>query len=437
MGRELKSRQEYLSKLIKHIDTDAVKVVTGVRGCGKSALMRLFSKFLIWREVEEECILLLNLDLPRYRNLVDYQKFYVYVSERIKKGKKNYLLLDELHVVEGFEKAIEAIKKYYNVDIYIVTSNVSVLSSNFLSLFQDRYVEVKVLPLSFLEFITFHDFNEEESTLDKFEKYLRFGGMPGINGVTFDEKECFDIIESSYATSLLQDVLRINKTVNYPVFEQVVKYLCVDIGKARSPNSISEVLSKMKALEKDAERKGKSNGDANKVKLEELEKATEQSIVGRTVGNHINMLEKAFIFYTVNRYDIKDKKVLKTLNKRYITDLGLCNMLVDYGKIEYVYVLENIVFLELLRRDYDIYVGKFRDMEIDFVAKKQGERIYIQVVESIACEENRENALNPLKAINDNYEKIVLSMDKDLPSSYDGIKSINVIDWLVEKQQRI
>lgn len=410
MRRELKSRQEYLSKLIKHIDSDAIKVITGIRCCGKSVLINLFYKFLLWREVDSKSIIYLNLDLPRHRDLMNPQVFHNYLSQKIVKKNKCYLLLDELQVVPNFEKAIESIRSNYDVDIYFVSSNSGWLSSDFISLFKDKYVEIKVLPLSFSEFIDSHDFDEDDSIDDKFQKYIYFGGMPGLTPYDFHEKRCFDAIESSYATALLHDILRTNKTVNYPVLEKVIKYLSADIGKTNSPNNISEALSNTNA---------------------------EPSIVGRTVRNHIGMLERAYIFHTVNRYDIKENRVLKTLNKRYITDLGISNMLIGHGKIDQVYILENLVFLELLRRDFQVYVGKIKDMEIDFVAERLGERIYVQVAESINDEEIRENKLKPLKAINDNYEKIVLSMDKDMPKSYDGIKSINIIDWFLRTAQRI
>lgn len=403
------NRPEYLNRLIESKDIDLVKIVTGIRRCGKSTLLDLFHDYLLSIGIEEKRIIHMNMESLRYRELTNYLNFYDYISERIVSGKKMYLIFDELQAVDGWEKAIESFRLDFDVDIYITGSNAYLLSTEFATLLSGRYIEIRMLPLSFEEFLTFYEFAPDVTSEIKFHSYLRFGGMPVLRQFKFNEARCYEALEGIYSTVVLRDVLQRNKTVDQETLNKVVLFLCSNIGSITSPNNIGNVLS--------------SEGKLSKIK----------SIAGKTVDKYISMLKSAFVFYPVGRYDVKGKQLLKTLGKNYIIDLGFRNMLLGYRDSDTGHILENVVFLELLRRDYRVSIGKVGDNEVDFVAEKPNEKLYIQVTESMLGEDVRERELRPLRLIQDNYEKIVLSMDRSYINSYDGIKAVNIIDWLLKK----
>ena len=405
---ELINRPEYLNQLIQNKDVDLVKIVTGIRRCGKSSLLDLFHQHLLNHGVADSNIIHMNLESLRYRDLKDYLVFYDYVSERIAKSGKTYLIFDELQVIEHWEKAIESFRLDFDVDIYITGSNAYLLSTEFSTLLSGRYVEIHMLPLSFKEFLDFYEFAPDISIEEKFQKYLQFGGMPILREYRFNEARSIQALEGIYSTVILRDVLQRNTQSNQGLLHKLMLFLCSNIGSITSPSSIGNVLSN----EGDIEGKGKK-------------------IASQTVEKYISMLRSAFIFYSVERYDVKGKQLLKTLKKNYIIDLGFRNMLLGYRDADRGHIIENIVFLELIRRDYHVYIGKFKETEIDFVAEKPNDKLYIQVTESMLSPETRERELRPLQMIPDNYEKIVLSMDRNYITSYDGIKSLNLIDWLL------
>ena len=405
---ELINRPEYLNQLIQNKDVDLVKIVTGIRRCGKSSLLDLFHQHLLNHGVADSNIIHMNLESLRYRDLKDYLVFYDYVSERIAKSGKTYLIFDELQVIEHWEKAIESFRLDFDVDIYITGSNAYLLSTEFSTLLSGRYVEIRMLPLSFKEFLDFYEFAPDISIEEKFQKYLQFGGMPILREYRFNEVRSMQALEGIYSTVILRDILQRNTQSNQGLLHKLMLFLCSNIGSITSPSSIGNVLSN----EGDIEGKGKK-------------------IASQTVEKYISMLRSAFIFYSVERYDVKGKQLLKTLGKNYIIDLGFRNMLLDYRDADRDHIIENIVFLELIRRDYHVYIGKFKETEIDFVAEKPNDKLYIQVTESMLSPETRERELRPLQMIPDNYEKIVLSMDRNYITSYDGIKSLNLIDWLL------
>lgn len=405
---ELINRPEYLNQLIQNKDVDLVKIVTGIRRCGKSSLLDLFHQHLLNRGVADSNIIHMNLESLRYRDLKDYLVFYDYVSERIAKSGKTYLIFDELQVIEHWEKAIESFRLDFDVDIYITGSNAYLLSTEFSTLLSGRYVEIRMLPLSFKEFLDFYEFAPDISIEEKFQKYLQFGGMPILREYRFNEARSMQALEGIYSTVILRDILQRNTQSNQGLLHKLMLFLCSNIGSITSPSSIGNVLSN----EGDIEGKGKK-------------------IASQTVEKYISMLRSAFIFYSVERYDVKGKQLLKTLGKNYIIDLGFRNMLLGYRDADRGHIIENIVFLELIRRDYHVYIGKFKETEIDFVAEKPNDKLYIQVTESMLSPETRERELRPLQMIPDNYEKIVLSMDRNYITSYDGIKSLNLIDWLL------
>ena len=406
---ELIDRPEYLNQLIQHKDVDLVKIVTGIRRCGKSSLLDLFHRYLSDNGVDDGNIIHMNLESLRYRDITNYLAFYDYVSERIPKNGKAYLLFDELQAVEHWEKAIESFRLDFDVDIYITGSNAYLLSAEFSTLLSGRYVEIRMLPLSFKEFLTFYKFDPSVTVEEKFQRYLQFGGMPILREYRFNEARSNQALEGIYSTVVLRDILQRNNQADQGTLQKIMLFLCSNIGSIVSPNSIGNVLS------------GEGNILIGKRK----------NIAGKTVEKYISMLRSAFIIYSVERYDVKGRKLLKTLGKNYVSDLGFRNMLLGYRGDDRGHVLENIVFLELIRRDYRVYIGKVGETEVDFVAEKPNDKLYIQVTESMQSPETRERELRPLRMIPDNYEKIVLSMDRNYINSYDGIKSLFLIDWLL------
>lgn len=403
------NRPEYLTQLIQNKDVDLVKIVTGIRRCGKSSLLDLFHQYLSTNNVPDANIIHMNLESLRYRNLTDYLSFYDYVSALIPATGKTYLIFDELQVVEHWEKAVESFRLDFDVDIYITGSNAYLLSTEFSTLLSGRYVEIRMLPLSFKEFLTFYEFETAITMEEKFQKYLQFGGMPILKEYHFNEPRSNQALEGIYSTVVLRDILQRNNQVDQNMLHKIMLFLCSNIGSITSPNSIGNVLS--------------NEGDIQQFKG--------KNVAGKTVDKYISMLRSAFIFYSVGRYDVKGKQLLKTLGKHYIIDMGFRNMLLGYRDADRGHIIENIVFLELLRRDYRVYIGKVGETEVDFVAEKPNDKLYIQVTESMQSPETRERELRPLRMIQDNYEKIVLSMDRDFITSYEGIKSLNLIDWLL------
>ena len=406
---ELINRPEYLKHLIQNRDVDLVKIVTGIRRCGKSSLLELYHQYLLEQGVKEDHIVHMNLESLRYRDLSDYLTFYDYVSGQIPREGKTYLIFDELQAVEHWEKAVESFRLDYDVDIYITGSNAYLLSTEFSTLLSGRYVEIRILPLSFKEFLTFYSFAPTATPEEKFQRYLQFGGMPILREYRFNEARSNQALEGIYSTVVLRDVLQRNRDADQAMLQKIVLFLCSNIGSVNSPSSIGSVLYN------EGDIKGKN-------------------VAGKTVEKYIAMLRSAYIFFSVGRYDVKGKQLLKTLGKNYIIDMGFRNMLLGYRDADRGHILENIVYLELLRRDYRVCIGKVGEAEVDFVAEKPDDKVYIQVTETMLSQETRERELRPLRMIPDNYEKIVLSMDRDFIKSYDGIKLQYLLDWLLAEK---
>ena len=406
---KLIDRPQYLNQLIQNKDVDLVKIVTGIRRCGKSSLLDLYHQYLLKHGVPDSHIIHMNLESLRYRDLTDYLSFYDYVSEQIAAEGKTYLIFDELQTVEHWEKAIESFRLDFDVDIYITGSNAYLLSTEFSTLLSGRYVEIRMLPLSFKEFLDFYEFAADVTMDEKFQKYLQFGGMPILREYKFNEARSNQALEGIYSTVVLRDILQRNRDANQAMLQKIVLFLCSNIGSVNSPSSIGSVLYN------EGDIKGKN-------------------VAGKTVEKYIAMLRSAYIFFSVGRYDVKGKQLLKTLGKNYIIDMGFRNMLLGYRDADRGHILENIVYLELLRRDYRVCIGKVGEAEVDFVAEKPDDKVYIQVTESMLSQETRERELRPLRMIPDNYEKIVLSMDRDFIKSYDGIKLQYLLDWLLAEK---
>lgn len=413
--RKVINRPIYLKALTEFRDKNIIKIVTGIRRSGKSTLLKLFAQQLRKDGVKDQHIIEMNFESIRFREITDYLALYTYVKERIPaRGKnKTYLIFDEIQMVENWQKAIDSFQVDFDVDIYITGSNAYLLSGELSTLLSGRYVEIKMLPLSFKEFLDFYTFEKTTTNEEKFQLYLKFGGMPAIHELNFNERRVNEMLEGIYSTVILKDVLERNKVSDQMMLQKIVAFLSDNIGNITSPNSIGKVLA--------------SQGDIDEGK-------NRKNPASRTVENYIGMLLNAFIFYGINRYDIKGKQLLKTLGKYYIVDLGLRNMLLGYRDVDRGHILENVVYFELLRRGYRVTIGKVGEKEVDFVAERPNDKKYIQVTETMLGEQTRHRELEPLKNIEDNYEKIVLSMDKSYIQSYQGIKTINIIDYLLNDE---
>lgn len=408
--RTLIDRPIYLEQLVEHKDVDLIKIITGIRRCGKSSILALYHEYLVKHGVDESHIVHINLESMRFRTITDAVGLYEYVTSKMSGQGRMYLLFDELQVVSHWEKAIESFRLDYDVDIYITGSNAYFLSSELSTYLSGRYVEIRVLPLSFKEFLTFHNLDTERELESSFLKYMTYGGMPILCDYAFKEQQSMEALEGIYSTVILRDVLQRNGPLNQHALHKIVMFLCSNIGSATSPNNIGNVLN--------------HEGDMLPVK--------EKNIAGKTVDKYITLLKNAFVIYSAERYDLKGKQLLQTLEKQYLVDLGFRTMLLGRRDADRGHLLENIVYLELLRRNYTVHIGKIGDLEIDFVAEKSNEKIYIQVTESMDSPETRMRELRPFSKLTDHYPKMVLSMDRDYNASYDGVCSTNIIDWLLK-----
>ena len=399
-------REKYLNKMISAKDTEFIKVITGVRRSGKSTLMLMFKEYLLNNGVNEENIIHVNFESAMYDDIKNYKDLYKFVKENIKKGKM-YLLLDEVQNVESWEKAINSFKVDFNIDMYITGSNAYLLSSELSTLLSGRYIEIKMYPLSFKEYLVFNNYNTDNIE-KKFNEYLKYGGLPAITLIKDNDELVLSYLNDIYNTIVKKDIIDRNNIKDTALLENIIKYLANNIGSSVSSSKISDYLNSNKIVEK-------SNH--------------------QTVDNYLNMLEKSFIMYKADRTDIKSKSLLKTLGKYYIADSGIRNIILGFRNIDEGHLLENIVYLELLRRGYRVNIGKSNDYEVDFVAENPNEIKYYQVTRTLVNDDVKTRELRSLENIEDNYEKIILTMDKSINNDYNGIKIINIIDFLLEEDK--
>jgi len=405
-GVSFKNRPTYLKTLLDYKDKKVIKIITGIRRCGKSTVLSMFAGELANMGVSPNRIIEMNFESMKFNSITDCDRLYSYVAERVSARKKAYLIFDEIQMVEKWEKAVNSFLVDFNVDIYITGSNAYLLSSELSTLLSGRYVEVKMLPLSFKEFLDFNRFGHGVSMEDRFLLYTKYGGMPAVADYGFNEKMIYEMLEGIYNTVIIKDIMQRSRITDSVLLKKLTDFLAHNIGSMNSVNSISNFLISNKEIQ-------------------------HKSAPNKTVESYMAALQNAFVFYELKRYDVKGKSLLKTLGKNYIVDIGLRNMLLGYRDAERGHILENIVFLELLRRGYKVHIGKFMDFEIDFIAETPKEKIYFQVCESLADRRVFEREIAPLKAIKDNHEKVILSQDKNVITSYDGIKVRNVIDFLI------
>ena len=395
-------RDNYLKKLIGAKDTEFIKVITGVRRSGKSTLLLMFKDYLINNGVKEENIIYINFESALYDDIKNYKDLYNYVKEKVKKDMI-YLLLDEVQNVESWERAISSFKVDFKIDIYLTGSNAYLLSSELSTLLSGRYIEIKMYPLSFSEYLIFNNYDNKDLD-DKFNEYLKYGGLPAITLIKDNDELVLSYLNDIYNTIVKKDIIDRNNIKDVALLENIIKYLSNNIGSSVSSTKISDYLNSNKIVEK-------SNH--------------------QTIDNYLNMLEKSFIMYKVDRTDIKSKALLKTLGKCYISDTGIRNIILGFRNIDEGHLLENVVYLELLRRGYRVNIGKSNDYEVDFVAENPNDIKYYQVTKSLLNEEVKMRELRSLESIADNYEKIILTMDKSINRDYNGIKVVNIIDWLL------
>ena len=414
----MKSRDLYMKTLLEFKDKKVIKIVTGMRRSGKSTLLELFAERLRSDGVTPANIIIMNFESMQYDSIVDYRALYGEIKNKIELSSENnvssakfYLIFDEIQMISGWEKAINSFLVDFNVDVYITGSNAFLLSSELSTLLSGRYVEIRMLPLSFKEYLHFNAFEPSVSMDTKFDYYLKYGGLPALSEFGQNQQRINDMLEGVYSTVILKDVIQRNKIADHAMLHKLVLFLADNIGNMTSPHTIGNSLAKEGDIDEGKRRKNPAS---------------------KTVESYIRALENAYIFYSAKRYDIKGRQYLKTLEKYYIVDIGLRNMLLGYRDMDRGHILENVVYFELKRRGYDVSIGKVGEKEIDFIAVRQDDKRYYQVTESLLDAEVRKREIAPLKDINDNYTKVVLSMDRSFINSDEGIQLQNIIDFLLE-----
>ena len=402
-------RKEYLEQLIGWKDEQVIKVVTGIRRCGKSTLLIQYQQWLKENGVTDEQIVSVNFEELEYEYLLDYKKLYQYLKERLVSGKMTYIFLDEIQKVPSFEKVIDSLYVKPNVDLYVTGSNAYMLSGDLATLLTGRYVEIKMLPLSFQEFLSMTGLEPERG----FPEYLKNGGMPYIAAMNRTDEKVSTYLEGIYNTVIVKDIedrqarkendSSKRKITDIALLKTIAKYLAGVVGNPVSVRSITNYLI--------------SSG---------------RKISPNTVGDYVEALTESFIFYPAERFDIVGKQLLKANRKMYIVDLGLRNHILPRRSYDLVFSLENVVYFELLRRGYKVTIGKVGNTEVDFVAEKQGAYQYFQVTADMTAKETFDREIRPLENIRDNYGKLILTMDRLTPGNYNGIQVQYLPDWLME-----
>ena len=431
----LRKRDLYLNQMIAFQDTELIKVMTGIRRCGKSSLMKLMAEHLRENGVADDQILEMNFESMSIPEM-DARGFYEYVKARICPDKRTYLFFDEVQKVPGWENAVNSFRVDFDCDIYITGSNAYLLSSELSTYLSGRYVEIKVLPLSFREFLDFHGYTLTErkspaggvkkrimdadgevyDARELYDAYTRFGGMPMLADIGLEINRVTAALDGVYSAAVINDILEREKrkgqrTITDAVLlRKIIMFLADNIGNNTSATSIGNTL-------------------AGEGLLEDGKRKTKPAV--QTIQAYIKGLTEAYFFYEIKRFDIKGKEYLRTLGKYYIVDIGLRNYLLGFREGDSGHILENIIFFELMRRGYDVAIGKIDNQEVDFIATKTDEKKYIQVTETMNAPETRERELAPLRKIRDSYEKIVIALECDLTQTQDGIKIIRALDFLL------
>lgn len=388
-------RKHYLDKLIKYLDTEFIKVITGVRRSGKSFLLLMLKEKLL---KEDKQVLYLNFENPETFNIQHYDKLYQYIKDKINSSKKVYFLFDEIGEVSEWQRLINGLRASFNCDIYLTGSNANLLSGELATYISGRYVEIKIYPLSFKEYLSF---NEEDKIDLLLDNYIRYGGFPSVS-LVHDEQMKRDVLKGIYNSVILKDVSLRGNINNIDILMKLSLFLLDNIGNTISGTKIANYFV-----------------------------STGLKVKSETINRYLVLLENSFIFYKVNRYDIRGKERLKTLGKYYVVDLGLKNVVLGRINTNLGSMIENLVYLKLLQEEYDVFVGKYNDVEIDFVCFKEEVVKYVQVTLSIPKNSKRET--NNLLNINDNYERIIVTNNYSDVGIIDGIKVIHLTDFLLNK----
>lgn len=403
-------RKEYLAELVGWKDEQVIKVVTGIRRCGKSTLLAQYQDWLRVNGVTDAQIVSVNFEELEYEELLDYKKLYAYLKERLVAGRTTYIFLDEIQKVADFEKVVDSLYVKPDVDIYITGSNAYMLSGDLATLLTGRYVEIKMLPLSLKEFLTITELDADRG----FAEYLQCGGLPYVARMDRTMEKVETYLEGIYNTVIVKDIEdrqarkesepSKRKVTDIALLKSIAKYLASVVGSPVSVRSITDYLI--------------SSG---------------RKVSPNTVDDYVDALTESFIFYPAERFDIVGKQLLKINKKFYVVDLGLRNHILPRRNYDLGFSLENVVYFELLRRGYKVMIGKLGNTEVDFVAEKQGEYTYYQVTADMTAQETFEREMRPLTLIRDNYEKIILTADHLTVGNYNGIRVKNLVDWLLEK----
>lgn len=399
-------RPLYLDKIMPFVDTPFVKIMTGVRRCGKSTILKMIIKKLREeKHVDDEQILSYRFDSMEYEDMTT-KELYLELKSKIIQSKKTYLFLDEIQEIEGWEKVVNTLASDFDVDIYITGSNSRMMSSEISTYLTGRYITFHIYTLSFEEYLMFKkSYTTLKDLKQEFSQYVRLGGFPATHLQDYSQDEVYTIVKDIYNSTIFSDIVRRNQVKKIDQLERVVKYTFNNIGNTFSAKSISNYF-----------------------------KSEQRKIDNETVYSYLEKLQKAYILHKCSRYDLQGKDILKTQEKFYLADVSLRYSVLGYTVDSVAASLENIVYLELKRRGYDVYIGKIKDKEIDFVATKQNEKIYVQVTQEIKSEKTQKREYEQLLEIRDNYPKYVVMADDFAGGNYEGIKTMNIVDFLLSKE---
>lgn len=395
-------REEYLAQLISWRDKKLIKVITGVRRCGKSTLMDLYQNYLRKQGVDAEQIISINFEDYDYIDLLEPKKFYAYIKERLLPDRMTYLFFDEIQNVKDFERVIDSLYIKPNVDIYITGSNAYMLSSDLATLLSGRYIEIKMLPLSFKEYVAAS--GDERELAKKYRSYIETSSFPYVLELAQEARTIREYLSGIYNTIVVKDITQRNKFPDTMMLESVLRFAYDNIGNILSTKKIADTMT--------------SDG---------------RKIDAKTVEKYLSALLECYMLYQCKRYNIKGRQYLKTLDKYYAVDMGMRQVLLGSKAMDAGHILENVVYLELLRRGYAVYIGKVDDLEVDFVAMDNKGMTYYQVSATVRDEKTLQRELASLRSINDHYPKILLTLDEDPEMEYAGIRKINALDWLLGK----
>ena len=394
------NRKEYLNKLISLKDKKVIKIITGVRRCGKSTLMEMFKNYLLQNGVNTENIISINFEDYDFYDLREPSKLYAYIKDRLVKDKQTYIFLDEIQHVDDFPRIVDSLFIKSNVDIYITGSNAYMLSSEIATLISGRYIEISMLPLSFAEYVEAS--GDKKDLARKYIDYIENSSFPYTLELREQINEIKSYLDGIYNTVVVKDIASRKKIADISMLESITRFMFDNIGNPLSMKKIADTMT----------------SDGRKIDV-------------KTVEKFINGLTESFILYRANRYNVKGKQYLKTLEKYYVVDIGLRYMLLGTRSTDVGHILENVVYLELLRRGYEVYVGKVNDTEVDFVAMSNKQIMYFQVSATVRDANTLARELKPLQSINDHYPKFILTLDEDPEADYNGIRKINALDWLL------